>query len=285
MTRRRLLDRLFTAAAILFGTAALGLLFGIIGMVLWRGAGAVSISFLVDELRGAGAEGGVKYHIIGTAILVATAALVALPIAVAIGLLSESYLGNGRARRVIEGALHAMNAVPSIVYGLAGLALFVNLLGWKKSWLAGGIILGLMIVPTVAVAFLEKLRAIPRQTLEAAAGLGLRRSMIATTILLPQAASGLVTGLLLGLARAAGETAPVMFTAVIFSGATIPGGITDSPVLALPYHIFVLAQDSYDPAALQKAWGAAAILLGLVFGLALAALPLRMRIHEEATRV
>ena len=175
--------------------------------------------------------------------------------------------------------------MPSIVFGLAGLALFVNTFGWQKSWLAGGIVLGLMIVPTVAVAFLEKLRAIPTHTIEAATGLGLRRSMISTAVLLPQAAAGLVTGLLLGLARAAGETAPIMFTAVIFSGATIPNGISDSPVLALPYHIFVLAQDSFDPAALQKAWGAAALLLALVFGLAIAALPLRLRIHEEAKRV
>jgi phosphate transport system permease protein len=285
MTRRRLLDRLFTAVTFGFGAAALGLLFTVIGMVLWRGAGAISLSFLFDELRGAGAEGGVRYHVAGSLILVVTAALVVLPIATAIGLLSQGYLRDGQWRRSLEATLHAMNAVPSIVFGLAGLALFVNALGWRKSWLAGGIILGVMIVPTVAVAFLEKLRAVPSHTLEAAAGLGLRPSMIATTVLLPQAASGLVTGLLLGLARAAGETAPIMFTAVIFSGATIPRGVTDSPVLALPYHIFVLAQDSFDPAALEKAWGAAAVLIGIVFGLAIAALPLRLRIHEEAKRV
>lgn len=285
MTRRRLLDRLFTAAMASFGLAALGALFTVVGIVAWRGAGAISLSFLLEEVRGAGADGGVLYHIAGTAILVTTAALVALPISIAIGLLSHGYLGDGRARRTIEATLHALNAVPSIVFGLAGLALFVNTFGWRKSWLAGGIVLGLMIVPTVAVAFLEKLRAIPTHTIEAATGLGLRRSMISTAVLLPQAAAGLVTGLLLGLARAAGETAPIMFTAVIFSGATIPAGVTDSPVLALPYHIFVLAQDSFDPAALEKAWGAAAVLLALVFGLAIAALPLRLRIHEEAKRV
>jgi phosphate transport system permease protein len=285
MTRRRLADRLFTAAMACFGVAALGALFTVVGIVIWRGAGAISLSFLLDELRGAGSGGGVFYHIAGTSILVGTAALVALPISIAIGLVSHGYLGDGRARRAIEAMLHALNAVPSIVFGLAGLALFFNALGWRKSWLAGGIVLGLMIVPTAAVAFLEKLRAIPRQTIEAATGLGLRRSMISTAVLLPQAASGLVTGLLLGLARAAGETAPIMFTAVIFSGATIPRGVVDSPVLALPYHIFVLAQDSFDPAALQKAWGAAAVLIALVFGLAIAALPLRLRIHEEAKRV
>jgi phosphate transport system permease protein len=108
---------------------------------------------------------------------------------------------------------------------------------------------------------------------------------VAWSLLLPHGAAGLVTGTLLGLARAAGETAPIMFTAVIFAGATIPNGIVDSPVLALPYHIFILAQDSFDPAMTQNMWGSAIVLLMLVTALSLVALPLRLRIHEEARRV
>jgi phosphate transport system permease protein len=141
-----------------------------------------------------------------------------------------------------------------------------------------------MILPTVTIAFVEKLRAIPRRTIEAAAGLGLDRGRMVNAVLIPQAASGLVTGTLLGLARAAGETAPIMFTAVIFSGASIPRGVVDSPVLALPYHIFVLAQDAFDPAVVQNVWGTAVVLLLVVVTLSLVALPLRLRIHEEARR-
>lgn len=131
-----------------------------------------------------------------------------------------------------------------------------------------------MILPTVTIALMERIAAIPRKFREAAAALGLRESQIIRAVILPQSVGGLVTGSLLGLARAAGETAPIMFTATIFAGATMPSGIKDSPVLSLPYHIFILAQDSFDPAVGSKLWGTALTLLMLVFLLSLAALPL-----------
>src|SRR5688572_8672991 len=97
-----------------------------------------------------------------------------------------------------------------------------------------------------------------------------------------QSWGGLITGSLLGLARAAGETAPIMFTATIFAGATFPHGIKENPVLSLPYHIFILAQDSFDPSVGTKLWGTALTLLGLTMLLSLLALPLRLKSHEEA---
>ena len=101
-------------------------------------------------------------------------------------------------------------------------------------------------------------------------------------MILPQTRSGLITGSLLGLARAAGETAPIMFTATIFAGATLPHAIKESPVLSLPYHIFILAQDSFDPAVGTKLWGTALVLLMLVGLFSGIALPMRLRTHEEA---
>jgi phosphate transport system permease protein len=178
--------------------------------------------------------------------------------------------------------LYLLNGVPSILFGLLGLVVFVLFLGWGKSWLTGGILLGIMILPTVAVALAERIQSLPRQYLEAAAGLGLSQSQIVWSVILPQSFSGWITGSLLGLARAAGETAPIMFAATIFAGATWPHGVKESPVLSLPYHIFILAQDTFDPAAGAKVWGAAVVLLLLVFSLSLIALPFRLRLHEEA---
>lgn len=139
-----------------------------------------------------------------------------------------------------------------------------------------------MILPTVTIALIERIESLPSKYLEAAAGLGLNTSQIIWSVIVPQSLNGLITGSLLGLARAAGETAPIMFTATIFAGATLPHGIKESPVLSLPYHIFILAQDSFDPSVGEKLWGTALVMVGMVVLLSLIALPMRLRIHEES---
>ena len=281
---RRSLDRLLSVFAVGGAIASLTVIVTVAGLVIFRGFPALSWQFLTEQARSVGAEGGIFYQLVGTIILMITAATIVLPLALGLGLFHQLYLPPGRIRRAVDALLQALNGVPSIVFGLFGLAVFVQRMGMKKSWLAGGMLLAIMILPTVTVAFIEKMSAIPRSTIEAAFGLGLRRPQVARSILMPQGAAGLVTGLLLGLARAAGETAPIMFTAAVFSGATFPKGVADSPVLALPYHIFVLAQDSFDPAMTRNLWGSAIVLLVLVATLSLIALPLRLRLHEEARR-
>jgi len=281
--RRRLFDLVFTVVAALAAIGAVTLFLAILAVVVYRGFDALSWRFLVEDMRAAGAEGGIVYQIAGTFILVLTATLTAVPLAAGAGIWLAMYAKEG-ARRSFESVLHAVNGIPSIVFGLIGFAFFFDLLQWKKSWLAGGLLLALMILPTLVVAFVEKLRSIPRETIDAAFGLGLRRGDVVRTVLLPQGAAGLVTGTLLGIARAAGETAPIMFTAAIFSGATVPRAVADSPVLALPYHIFVLAQDSFDPAMRSGMWGTAAVLVVLVTCVSALAIPLRLKIAQEAAR-
>jgi len=279
---RRLFDRAFTLLVVSAGLLALMLFVAIAGYLAWRGLGAVDLDFLTQPSRGAGAEGGVRYQLLGTLILIATALAAAVPPALGIGIYRGVYLTRPQARRRVSLLLFVANGVPSILYGIFGLAVFGQLLGWGKSWLAGGLLLGMMILPTLTLAFAERVDAIPKKYLEAAAGLGLRRAQIVRAVILPQSLGGLVSGALLGLARAAGETAPILFIAAVFSGATVPHGIVESPVLALPYHIFVLAQDSFQPEAETHLWAAAAVLLGVVLVFALVALPLRIRLHEEA---
>jgi phosphate transport system permease protein len=241
--------------------------------------------FLTEQMRSVGAAGGIFYNLIGTLILIGTAAAFAAPFATGIALTHGVYLSDGRTRHSLSLMLYTLNGVPSILFGILGLIVFVKYLGWGKSWLSGGLLLGLMILPTVTVSLIERIKMLPHKYIEAALGLGLTRSQIIRSVILPQSAGGLVTGLLLGLARAAGETAPIMFTATIFSGATVPNGVKESPVLSLPYHIFILAQDSFDPSSGAKLWGTVVILLALVLLLSLFALPARLRIHEEAGHV
>jgi phosphate transport system permease protein len=242
----------------------------------------LSWEFLSKEVEQAGAGGGILYHLLGTLILIGTALGVSAPLAFGIVLVHQVYLKSRRARQGLTLWLYTLNGVPSILFGLFGFIVFVKGFGWGKSWLAGGIVLGWMMLPTVAVAWIERMAVVPVKHLEAAAGLGLSQTQRIWSILMPQSIGGWVTGSLLGLARAAGETAPIMFTAVVFAGATLPDGIRQNPVLALPYHIFVLAQDTFDPVTRPKLWGTALILIGLVFLFSLIALPVRVRMHEEA---
>ncbi|MCI0365444.1 MAG: ABC transporter permease subunit [Phycisphaerales bacterium] len=279
---RRWLDRALLGVTGMCAALAFGVLLLLLVSIAYRGVPALSWNFLTEQIRLVGAAGGIFFNLIGTLILIGTAALVCAPLAIGIALTHSVYLKSDRARRALSLLLYVLNGVPSILFGILGLIVFVKFLGWGKSWMVGGLLLGLMILPTATVALIERIKVLPVKYIEAARGLGLNRAQVVRSVILRQSAGGLVTGLLLGLARAAGETAPIMFTATIFAGATWPTGVHESPVLSLPYHIFILAQDSYDPAVAAKVWGTATVLLVLVFLLSAIALPLRVKIHEEA---
>lgn len=272
---RRLADRGLTLFAGACAAAAVALSLGVLLEVLRNGLPALSLEFLLAPTAEAGAAGGIRYQIAGTAILVATAVATAAPLALAVALTATVYLGD-RFARWIRNLLLMLQAMPSILLGIFGMILFSQTFGWGKSWLAGGLLLAAMILPTVAMATIEAIDSVPPERLEAAVGLGLDRSQVVRAVLLPRSRQGLVSGLLLGLARAAGETAPILFTAAVFSGATLPAGVVDSPVLALPYHIFTLAQDTLAAGAKSRLWAAAFVLVAMVLAASLAALPIRL---------
>jgi phosphate transport system permease protein len=275
--RRKITNYLFCALTSLCALAAASVLAVIVGAIWRKGAPAINWEFFTTQMKEAGVSGGIIYHAVGTAILILTAFLVSAPVALSIGLVHGVYVKSERARRSVMLLLYLMNGIPAILFGIFGMIIFVQYLGWGKSWLSGGLLLALMILPTVTVAIVTRIEGIPPGQIEAAAGLGLRQSQIVRAIHLPRCMGGLITGSLVGLARAAGETAPIMFTATIFAGATLPAGIKESPVLSLPYHIFILAQDSFDPAAGSKLWGTALTLFLLVLSISMLALIPRLR--------
>lgn len=279
---RRTLDRAFLVSSGFAALTALCVLVVLGTEILRRAWPVLEPSFLLRESAEAGASGGVFYQLLGTALLMLTALVLCLPLAVGLAL-TRSVYASGRWRRRLSVLLLAANGVPSVLFGIAGFLVFSRYLGWGKSWLAGGGVLALMMLPTAAVALSERIEALPSRQLEAAAGLGLSRSQIVRAVILPQCRGGLVSGLLLGLARAAGETAPILFCAAVFSGATLPHAVAESPVVALPYHIFTLAQDSFGPGTEARLWAAAAVLLGLTLSLSLAALPFRLA-HARSLR-
>lgn len=273
-------DRL--ARAVTVGALAVVLLLvaGVAVAVSRRAGAALDPGFWLGRSAGA-SGGGIREQLVGTVLLVAVAGLLAAPVGLGLGLVMAEYAGR-RTARWLHALTLTLGGIPSIVLGLGGYWLFSTRLGWGKSWLAGSIVLAVLAVPPVVVAVAAALAGLPPERREAALGMGLRREQLVRSVLVPQAVPGLVTGLLLGLARAAGETAPLLFTATVFLGApTLPAGVTDSPVAALPTHIFTLAQDAADPAAVRTAWGAALALVIVAGVLVLAAVPARRRLERR----
>ena len=280
---RRALDRGVKAVVAACAIVAIGVSGGIVATILGRGLPAVDWGFFVSASGETVGSGGVLYQLLGTLLLLVTTLALAAPLALGWALCLTVYSPGPAWRRGSRRLLYALNTVPSILFGIFGLIVFVKFLDWGKSWLAGGILLAMMILPTITVAWVERIEALPARYGRAAAALGLTRGQRVWSVVLPQTWGGGLSGALLGLARAAGETAPILFTAAVFSGVTLPSGVRESPVLALPYHIFVLAQDSLDPAAGAHLWGAAFVLLAVVLALSLLSLPWRLRQAEEAT--
>lgn len=255
--------RVETVAKAVTGLAALVALaavVAIVGYVFVRGSGSISWEFLSQPPRKSMTEGGIWPAILGSILLTAGTALLALPVGVSAGIYLSEYAPRNAATRAIRLAIANMAGVPSIVYGLFGLSLFVLQMQLGKSVQAGALTLACLTLPVVITATEEALRQIPSDLRHASLALGATRLRTITRVILPAAAPGIVTGAVLGLARAAGETAPIMFTAVVFYGPA-PATLAD-PVMALPYHLYIMATQAVKPAP-HIVWGTAFV---LVFG-------------------
>jgi phosphate transport system permease protein len=280
-TRNRVRRARATEAAmkLVTGACAAGVMLaaaGLLGYLLVRGLPAINVKFLSSLPLSD--PPGIWPAIVGTFWLTVGTAVFALPVGVAAGIYLSEYAPRGRRTRLIRLSIANMAGVPSIVYGLFGAALFVMLLRFGLSLLSGSLTLACLTLPVIITATEEALRQVPQDLRQASLALGATRWRTVSRVVLPAAAPGIVTGSILGLSRAAGETAPVMFTAVFFLT-----GLPRSPfdkVMALPYHIYIMATQPVKPQPLVV-WGSALVLVAGVSVVNVAAAAWRSRARRK----
>lgn len=264
-------------AAALVVMMALG---GVLLFIFINGVSALSWTFLTDVPREAMTEGGIFPAIIGTLLLTAGALLVALPLGAASAVYLSEYAREGKTLTIIRIGIQNLAGVPSVIFGLFGLAFFCIFLKMGVSLLAGSLTLGFLILPTVIGAAEEALRQVPATFREASLALGATRWQTIRKVVLPAALPGILTGSILGLGRAAGETAPIMFTAATFYTLHTPSSPFDQ-VMALPYHIYVLATaGTHIDQTRPLQYGTALVLIALVLGLSMTAIIIRARMRR-----
>ncbi|MCD5384206.1 phosphate ABC transporter permease PstA [candidate division WOR-3 bacterium] len=250
---------------------------GIVFYIISRGIGVINWKFLTQMPRDSMTAGGIFPAIVGTFYLVLTAILFALPLGVLSAIYLVEYARQGRVVRIIRTGVSTLAGVPSVVFGLFGMAIFVRLFGFGVSVLSGGLTLGIMILPIIIRTSEEALMAIPRTFREASLGLGATKWQTIYRVILPVSVPSILTGSILGIGRAAGDTASILFTAATFYIIRLPSSIF-SEVQALPYHIYGLLTEGTHPAEqIPIAYGTATVLLLLV--LSMSAVSIVMRNH------
>lgn len=274
---QHLLFLLFRSAAFLNGAVLLT----VVGFLVAKGWRAINWTFLSQPPLDAMTRGGILPCIVGTAAVSLGAMIVAFPIGVASAIYLSEYARPGRLVRFIRLTINNLAGVPSVVFGLFGLAFFVVWLGFGVSLLAGALTLGVLSLPVIIGASEEALRGVPSTYREASLALGATRWQTIRGVVLPAALPGILTGLILGISRAAGETAPIMFTAAAFFTPHLPRSIFDE-IMALPYHIYVLATAGTEIEKTRPLqYGTALVLIALALGMNLVAIVLRYRIRKK----
>ncbi|MBD3372934.1 MAG: phosphate ABC transporter permease PstA [Candidatus Coatesbacteria bacterium] len=241
-----------------------GMLLLIIVFIVIEGAGVISWDFLTEMPRDGMTAGGIMPALVGTLLLAVGAIIFALPLGVLAAIYLNEYSREGKLRRWIRMGINSLAGVPSVVFGLFGLALFVNLLDFGMSLLAGSLTLGLLVLPIIIRATEEALKTIPMSFREASLAMGATRWQTTIKVVLPAALGQILTGVILAIGRAAGETAPILFTAAVFYMRVLRVGLMEQ-VMALPYHIYALMTEGIHPEEQEAmAYGTALVLMVLV---------------------
>ena len=268
----------------LMSLSILGVLVWILAFILVRGIGAVSWEFLTSMPDDGMTGGGILPAIVGTICLSVGSMIFAFPIGVLSGIYLNEYAGNGQIIRFIRMMTNNLSAIPSIVFGLFGMALFVNGLGFGDSILAGSLTLGILVLPVVIRTTEEALKQVDDSYRHGSLALGASKLQTIFKVVLPMAMPNVLTGLILSLGRVSGETAPILFTVAAYFLPKLPTSIFDQ-VMALPYHLYVLSTSGTDiEASRSMAFGTAFVLVMIVLILNLIANALR-RYFSKKTKM
>lgn len=267
---------------------SLGVVIFILGFILFdilsKGSAVINWEFITAAPRSGMTEGGIYPALIGTIMVTLVTIAFAVPLGVAAAVYLNEYAVQGTFTRLVRMALRNLAGVPSIVFGLFGMAVFVKYFGFGPSVLAAGMTLGLLTLPVTVTAAEEALITVPRSYREGSFALGATRWQVIRTVVLPRALPGILTGTVLGLARAAGETAPILATGAAFFLPFLPDSVK-SQFMALPYHLFVLSTQHHAIAKVRPlAYGTALVLVVIVFLLNLAAVLVRNYYRRRITR-
>jgi len=245
-----------------------------------KGAGVISWEFLSAMPRKGMTEGGIFPAIVGTFFVTIITAILSIPLGMGCAIYLNEYANKGKITRLIRMSIRNLSGVPSIVYGLFGVVLFVQLMRLDTSILSAGLTLGLMTLPWTITASEEALKNVPQSYRDGALAVGATKWQAIRTNVLPYAIPGMLTGTILGLSRAAGETAPILFTGAAFYLPFLPKSLSDQ-FMALPYHLYIMATQHH---AIEKvrpiAYGTALVLIVLIFCMNLFAILARYKLRK-----
>ncbi len=241
--------------------------------IIVQGMGAISWEFISGFPRSGMREGGILPAVIGTVLLTFGTAIAAIPLGVGAAIYLAEYAGDNWLTRAIRLAIINLAGIPSVVYGLFGLGMFVLFLRFGTSIVAGSLTLGLMTLPVVISTAEEAILTVPQSFRVVSISLGGTRWQTVREVVLPQSLPGIITGVILGLERAAGETAPILFTVAAFYLPRLPRSIFDQ-TMALPYHLYVISTQ-VPGMPLRVQYGTALVLLVLVLSLEVVATTIR----------
>ncbi len=282
MRRWRLGEKLGYAFLSLSMLIVMCLFLGVLGFIVAKGIEAMSLSFLIEMPKSGMLQGGILPAIVGTFLISLITAIVAIPLGLGCAIYLHEYAYQGLLNRWIRTSVRNLAGVPSIIYGLFGLALFVEMLDFGASLLSSGLTLGLLTLPWTITTSDEALKNVPQIYREGGYALGGRKWQVIRTIVLPHALPGIMTGSILGLARAAGETAAILFTGVAFYLPYLPDSIF-SQFMALPYHLYVMATQYPLTAKIEPiTYATALVLIALILTMNLLGIIIRYRMrHKE----